>query len=91
MNILVLVEDWMSFYVQAQALTCGFVKLGITSSMLTITTQEGVRADIDDLSNETKLLLSNKELRKKMGRSAYEYTHKNFASQVIAKRFLDEI
>ncbi len=49
------------------------------------------RADIDDLTKYTKLLLTDDKLRLEMGRNAHEHAMKNYQYKTIAKKALKEI
>jgi glycosyltransferase involved in cell wall biosynthesis len=49
------------------------------------------RADVEDLRKYTLMLLTDKELRKEMGRAGREHAVNNFDYNVIAKKMLDII
>ncbi len=51
----------------------------------------GYRANVEDLTKYTLMLLKNKELREEMGKSGREHAVANFNYNVIAKKMLDII
>jgi glycosyltransferase involved in cell wall biosynthesis len=56
-----------------------------------IQTENGPRANIEDLGQSLKKLLTDQHLRKSLGKEARKYAVESFSPEVIAKRFLDLI